>query len=84
MELDRSDKVAYMTMAEFNALLEYSTTLPTGQTEGKVWKRQSNIGACQRKPKTPPKWLLGEYGKVADGHIAIHWYDIAIEEHPNG
>lgn len=79
MDLNRAEKAAYMTLGEFNSLLEYSTTLPTGTTTGKVWKRQTNIRNCILKPSTPPRWLLGEYGEIEGDQIAIHWYDVFIK-----
>lgn len=40
---------------EFNALLEYSTTIPTGKTPGKSWKKQVYFG------KHRGSWLRGTY-----------------------
>jgi len=47
--------VAKMSIAEFDALPEYSTTLPTGTTIGKKWKRHILSGLNQGE------WWLGEY-----------------------
>jgi len=81
MKLDREAKIAEMSMAEFNSLPEYSRSLPTGTTQGKVWKRHVNWN----KPEESKEWWLGEYGEhtpIADrdgeASVAIHWYYIAI------
>ncbi|RWC91701.1 MAG: hypothetical protein EOS72_03330 [Mesorhizobium sp.] len=66
-----------LTQAEFDALDEYSATLPTGQTPGKRWKRHD--GAFDREfldAGGKPVWLIGEFGEVsADGKtVALNWY----------
>lgn len=45
------DKTAVMTRADFNTLAEYSTSVPTGVYEGKMWKRH-----------TPDGWYLVWFG----------------------
>ena len=57
--------------AAFDELREYSASLPTGQTPGKVWKAQTRAG-----------WFLGRYGEpYPEGHehhgsIPIDWWPI--------
>lgn len=70
MELDRKEKVAYLTMQELNSLLEYSHSLPTGQTPGKLWRRRAG--------KTG--WWIGQYGEPSeDGKtIPIYWHEVYI------
>lgn len=52
-----------LTQAEFNALLEYSTSLPTGKAIGKRWKRKQRNG-----------WWIGEYVKDPDeSMVGIVW-----------
>lgn len=59
-------------------LREYSTSLPTGTTEGKVWLRHQRLG----------EWWLGRYGAPypADhehaGSIPISWWPIYVEGQP--
>jgi hypothetical protein len=53
-------EVVEMTQAEIDALLEYSTTLPTGKTVGKRWKRRLFLG-----PKAG-RWVLCEYVEDPD------------------
>ena len=50
-------KTAYLTQEEFDALMEYSTTVPTGQMIGKQWKAQDGSGT----------WYLREYTKDPQG-----------------
>ena len=64
----------HLTKAEFDALPEYSATLPTGTTPGKRWKRHDGLfdPTC-----TDPKWMIGEYDPIDDGKgstIKINWY----------
>lgn len=62
-----------MTQAEVDALLEYSTTLPTGKTLGKRWKRQLYVG-----PKRGV-WVLGEYVEDPDpAYVGIRWREITV------
>lgn len=64
----------HLTKAEFEALGEYSATLPTGTTPGKKWKRHDGAydPACDK-----PVWIIGEYDPEDDGTgpaIKINWY----------
>lgn len=73
-----------MTQREFDALLEYSTTLPTGTTPGKAWK-------CRRPywaPRERADWWRGTYGlPYPEGHehhgqIPIGWRRIHVIGRP--
>jgi len=72
-----------LTQAELGELLEYSCSLPTGQTPGKRWKRNDN---AYRTPAQPPHWSIGEYGTpYPEGHeyygdIPIRWYNVEITD----
>lgn len=67
--------VAVMGQAAFDALPEYSTSLPTGQAIGKRWKKHIRTG-----PSTG-RWILGEYAKASDPrNILIIWSWIKIVE----
>ncbi|WP_152338585.1 hypothetical protein [Pseudorhizobium banfieldiae] len=64
----------HLTRAEFEALDEYSATLPTGTTPGKRWRRHD--GAYDPDCENP-FWLIGEYDPDDDGKgpsIKINWY----------
>jgi hypothetical protein len=71
-------KALHLTRAEFDALDEYSATLPTGTTPGKRWKRHD--GAYDRAfivAGGKPKWMIGEFDPDDDGKgptIKINWY----------
>lgn len=58
-------------------LREYSTTLPTGTKEGKVWKRRTRDG-----------WLLGRFGAPypagheLHGRIPVEWYPLIVIGEP--
>lgn len=61
-----------VTMAEFAALSEYSTTLPTGTTIGKKWKRKHPLG-----------WMMGEYIDIDRvDQVGIKWSRIQVETSP--
>jgi hypothetical protein len=64
----------HLTRAEFDAMDEYSATLPTGTTAGKKWKRHDGAYdlSCEK-----PIWIIGEYDPDDDGkspNIKINWY----------
>lgn len=56
-----------LTQKEFDDLLDYSHSLPTGKFTGKRWKRKCSDG-----------WLMGQYGEVEGDSILIHWKKIKI------
>ena len=71
MELESDG--AFMTLREFDGLLEYSSTLPTGQTLGKVWKK----GTPYMEPRE--QWWLGQFVKHSDPKlVGINWREIFI------
>ena len=49
-----------ISQKEIEGLLEYSSSIPTGQHEGKRWKR--NI--VFRNQEIDPVWVIVEYGKT--------------------
>lgn len=62
-----------MDQDQFDALLEYSTSLPTGKGIGKQWKR--------REPPfgDPCRWLMGEYvGCDEPGMVGIEWSEVEV------
>lgn len=59
------DRSAILTRQEFDELLEYSLSVPTGTTIGKRWKR-----------KCTDCWLMGEYEpdpEKKEGWVQIRW-----------
>lgn len=63
----------HLTRAEFDALDEYSATLPTGNKPGKRWRRHDGAfdPACKK-----PFWLVGEYKALfgRDDCIVAVWH----------
>lgn len=75
---------AFMTARELRSLLEYSTSLPSGTTAGKRWRRA--VWPWRNKPND--EWRLGEYGvPFPEGHkyhgeIPIIWRQIIVTDVP--
>jgi hypothetical protein len=82
-----------MTRAELLALPEYSTSLPTGTTLGKRWRRDANFWAQRTLAHlhffdgTPqaedyaPKWVVGEYVPCAlKDQVGINWALAVLKE----
>lgn len=72
---------------ELERLPEYSTSIPTGTTIGKRWRRNCNgvgidgIGNWV-EPEGPPEWMIGEYvPDPRDGYVGIKWAWAVDEEH---
>lgn len=67
-----------LTSAEFDALPEYSATLPTGVILGKRWKRcllRWRTDKAQERDLT--NWRIGEYTRESvthPGEVDITWY----------
>ncbi|KKK78695.1 hypothetical protein LCGC14_2840980 [marine sediment metagenome] len=80
----------YLTTKEFEDLLEYSCSIPTGTTLGKKWKR--HIYCFRLEGRTlygwahPPgatiisdEWHQGEYVKSEKpGFVDIRWTEIIV------
>lgn len=59
--------------AEFDALLDYSCSIPTGVIIGKRWKRGEPYG-------NPTQWFMGEYVASDEPEMAdIRWSKIAVK-----
>jgi hypothetical protein len=73
-----------LTRAAFDALPEYSGTLPTGTTIGKRWRRR--VPFSRASPSyVPARWFMGEYVHDRDapaGSVAIVWREIEIVDDP--
>lgn len=63
----------HLTKAEFDALDEYSATMPTGTTPGRRWKRHDGAfdPSCRK-----PVWIIGEYGELfgRDDCVVVKWH----------
>lgn len=64
-----------LTQRELDALPEYSTSLPTGTTIGKMWKRNLLVALGLR---LRPHWIIGEYYERDDINTKIRWYDVEL------
>lgn len=53
----------------FDSLPEYSCSIPTGKTIGKVWKRKCEDG-----------WVIGEYTQADEKNVYIQWRKLEIAE----
>jgi len=60
--------ILYLYPWEFDSMPEYNTTLPTGTTCGKVWRRYTKVGMYI--PDEDPKM------------IGILWFDVCIRQGP--
>jgi hypothetical protein len=65
-----------LTQSEFDALLDYSYSIPSGTTIGKKWKRRWPY----RDDEGPPFfWYTGEYIRDPEpGMIGIKWRRVVI------
>lgn len=70
------DKHAIMDRADFDGLLEYSCSIPTGVVIGKRWKRREPYRLDDPRPAA---WWLGEYAQLdgdPQGTCRILWREI--------
>lgn len=83
------DGNAWMTLATFKELKEYSTTNPTGAYEGKMWRRHDGLGqhmqymrgALREKPG-PMLWLLCWFGAstIGPGYVSNNYAPIKLTD----
>lgn len=73
------DKHALMTKATFLSLKEYSSTMPSGVYEGKMWSRHD--GSFDRSPdREPPVWLLCWYRNSKPGYCSTEFRKIILTD----
>lgn len=66
-----------LSVADFEALAEYSCTLPTGTTIGKRWKCRLPY---RETPGVAPTWYLGEYYDIGDPtEVGVRWSLIVVD-----
>jgi len=66
-----------LNQAQLDGLLEYSCSLPTGQTIGKQWKKNRN--AYQTPHNPVPEWWVGEYVEDPDPKmVGIEWRRVKL------
>lgn len=88
MEVD--EKTALLTEEELDALPEYSSSIPTGTTIGKRWKRrtykESNIPVDAFGYDkdgffrlVPEGWVMGEYAEDENPNwVKIIWREVIV------
>lgn len=88
--MDQEYEVIELTREEFDALGEYSCSLPTGTTIGKRWKKNADAyqgehsvisAAAERITGIPANWYMGEY--VDDPNpklVGIKWRKIVLKK----
>ena|ERR1700694_5194054 len=73
---------ALMTKATFDALHEYTTTVPTGVYNGKMWKAQQHDGLSRDGRiliRDDKPWLLLWYGPCdKPGHCSVNSREIIL------
>lgn len=70
-------RVVVLTPREFEDLPEYSCSIPTGTTTGKMWRRHNGSHDQEYKRSGGRcRWIICGYGQpTADGkNIKIHYY----------
>lgn len=82
-EIVVDDKTATMSKEAFDLLHEYSSTIPSGVYEGKMWKRHD--GSFDRKflaEGGKPTWQLYWYGysSIGPGHCSNHHRAIVLTD----
>ena len=70
--------VEKISRRQFDALLEYSCSSPTGVIPGKVWKRDLRFGLHTSRSK--PVWVLCEYVAAGPDHCRTEFLRPEIVE----
>jgi hypothetical protein len=71
MTNEQHQPIAAISRDELLQLPEYTTSLPTGTTIGKRWRRSKGDGG----------WEIGEYVRSAlPNHVGIKWYQVQLLE----
>lgn len=75
MKLLLDGKTAVVDQEAFDALYDYSASLPTGTTIGKRWKRRKNYHDESQG------WILGEYAECSPPdpqQVRIIWRELEV------
>lgn len=76
-EQRRERLTLYLFAWELESMPEYSTTLPTGTTVGKLWKRNLNV----HHRRAEPRWLVCMYGPDSDPKMVAIWHAEVVLRH---
>ena len=64
---------------DLSSLLTYPTSIPTGATLGKRWKRNPLHRSCSDSNLPKYMWMVGEYVPHPDpGLVGIRWYRVKV------
>lgn len=78
--MSRSDLKIFLYWWELESMPEYSCSLPSETTIGKVWR--CDIMAYNKRAVLP-LWYVGIYGESDDPDVRlIHWHEVVLREGP--
>lgn len=67
---------------ELESMDEYSTSLPSAQTIGKMWRRSRRLYGLMRTGERE-EWMVGQYARDDNPNlIRIRWLDVVLKEGP--
>lgn len=73
--------ITYVTQTEFEALVEYSCSIPGAATIGKQWKRHvpnMRYAVCAKNLDCG-HWFLGEYiPHKMEGFVGVRWTKLVV------
>lgn len=81
------DKTALVSPAEFDALAEYSMSVPTSPSIGRIWKRRAFRVVPRQNPTGPDQkeiqyldqaWLGEAVPDSEPGYVGIKWRDLLV------
>lgn len=73
----------YLYPWELRSMPEYSTTLPTGTTTWKMWKRNVLARGEHGGLVATDEWLVGQYVPCDDpNYIGIRWHEVHLKAGP--
>lgn len=76
------DRSALVSQRDFDRLLEYSHSLPTGVYPGKCWKRRKRWSTADRPLEFHERWLLGSFTEIPgdESRVNIEWRELLVVE----
>lgn len=81
--MERKRLTLFLYPWELDSMPEYSTTLPTGTTVGKVWRADKNVNVRGASPE----WVVAMYIPDEDPKmVGIVWFNVELRQgpHPRG
>lgn len=71
-KLDIGAERVHLTQQEFDGLLEYSTSMPSGVYPGKCWKAEELVMDSRGRLKTTGNWFLRWFGESDDPRLCTN------------